>query len=61
MCARVCATRVSRGSGREKGREGGIVCHVNALTVGFGLPEKRGYGVEVEKIQFAMITLSACS
>jgi len=30
-----------------------------ALTIGFGLSDKRGHGVEVEKIQLAMITLSA--
>ena len=43
------------------GKGSRLVCHVIALTVGFGLPNKRGHGVEVEKIQFAMITLSACS
>jgi hypothetical protein len=43
-------------------REGGkrVVCQVViALTIGFGLSDKRGHGVHVEKIQFAVITLSA--
>ncbi len=30
-----------------------------ALTNGFGLADKRGYSVEIEEIQFAMVTLSA--
>jgi hypothetical protein len=40
-------------------RDGGKLCHhVIALTFGFRLAEKRGHEVEIEEIQFVMITLS---
>lgn len=44
---------------RDGGKVGSGLCHhVIALTIGFGLTEKRGHGIEIEEIQFAMITLS---
>jgi hypothetical protein len=38
--------------------EGGLYHHLIALTIGFGFTEKRGHGIKIEEIQFAMITLS---
>jgi hypothetical protein len=58
----MCATMVYHGHGyhfiHRDGSKVGSESYVMALTIGFGLTEKRGKGVEIEEIQFAMITLS---
>jgi hypothetical protein len=44
---------------RDGGKVGSeLYHHVIALTIGFRLTEKCGYGIEIEEIQFVMITLS---
>jgi hypothetical protein len=42
------------GKGRSE-----LVHHVIALTIWFSFTEKGRYGIEIEEIQFTMITLSS--
>ncbi len=42
--------------GDTGGKVGSELCH--SLTIGFGFADKRRHGVEIEEIQFLMITFS---